>query len=221
MTLPVVVGAGRSGLALRVIQLLLGLIAYGVSMVLMVQASLGVMPWDVLHQGLAVHSGWPMGRVSILVGALVLLAWWPIRQRPGFGTVANVLVIGVVFDLVTPLLVDIIAPLSLPLRGVVLVSGVILNGLATAAYLGARFGPGPRDGLMTGISRRSGWPLRRVRTLIEGSVLGAGFLLGGGLGLGTLLYALAIGPLIQAMLPLFDRQLREQRRLAAGTTYVP
>src|SRR5690606_37677210 len=111
--------------------------------------------------------GWPMGRVSILVGALVLLAWWPIPQRPGFGTVANVLVIGVVFDLVTPLLVDVIAPLSLPLRGVVLFSGVILNGLATAAYLGACFGPGPRDGLMTGISRRSGWPLRRVRTLIE------------------------------------------------------
>lgn len=221
MTEPVSVPATRRALPLRIIQLFLGLIAYGVSMVLMVQANLGVMPWDVLHQGLSFHSGWPMGRVSILVGALVLLAWWPIPQRPGFGTVANVLVIGVVFDLVTPLLVDVIAPLSLPLRGVVLFSGVILNGLATAAYLGACFGPGPRDGLMTGISRRSGWPLRRVRTLIEGSVLGAGFLLGGGLGLGTLLYAVAIGPLIQAMLPLFDPQLRAQKRLAAAAASHP
>ncbi len=221
MTEPVSVTPTRHARPLRIIQLMLGLIAYGVSMVLMVQASLGVMPWDVLHQGLSLHSGWPMGRVSILVGALVLLAWWPIRQRPGFGTVANVLVIGLVFDLVTPLMVDRIAPLSLPLRGVVLLSGVILNGLATAAYLGARFGPGPRDGLMTGISRRSGWPLRRVRTLIEGSVLGIGFLMGGGLGLGTVLYALAIGPLIQAMLPLFDPQLRAKKRLAAAAASLP
>lgn len=192
----------------RLLQFYLALIAYGMSMALMVQARLGLMPWDVLHQGVSLQSGWSMGRVSIVVGIVVLLAWLPIRQRPGFGTVNNVIVIGLVFDATMALLGDALANLALPARGALLVGGIVLNGIATAAYLGARFGPGPRDGLMTGLARRSGWSVRLVRTLIEGGVLLIGFALGGALGLGTLAYALAIGPLIQTMLPLFQRAVR-------------
>jgi len=189
----------------RLLQLYLGLIAYGLSMVMMLQSRLGLMPWDVLHQGIALQGGWPMGRVAIAVGFLVLLAWIPIRQRPGFGTVSNVIVIGVVFDAAMALLGDALADAALTSRVALLLGGIVLNGLATAAYIGARFGPGPRDGLMTGLARRTGWSLRLIRTLIEGSALLIGFLLGGTLGLGTVAYALAIGPLIQAMLPMFDR----------------
>lgn len=196
------------GMSRRLLQLYLGLIAYGVSMVLMLQARLGLMPWDVLHQGIALQGDWPMGRVSIIVGALVLLAWIPIRQRPGFGTVSNVIVIGLVFDATMHLIGDSLADVGMAARIALLAGGIVLNAFATAAYIGANFGPGPRDGLMTGLARRSGWSLRLVRTLIEGSALLAGFLLGGTLGFGTLLYALAIGPLIQAALPLLQRPPR-------------
>ncbi len=189
----------------RLIQLFLGLVAYGLSMVLLVQAGLGLMPWDVLHQGIALQGGWPMGRVTIAVGFAVLLAWIPIRQRPGFGTVSNVIVIGLVFDAAMAWIGGALADLDLVPRIALLAGGIVLNAAATAAYIGARFGPGPRDGLMTGLARRTGWSVRLVRTLIEGSVLLAGFLLGGRLGLGTLAYALAIGPLIQWMLVLFNR----------------
>lgn len=189
----------------RLLQLYLGLAAYGLSMVMMLQSRLGLMPWDVLHQGLALQGGWPMGRVAIGVGFLVLLAWIPIRQRPGLGTLSNVVVIGVVFDAVMALLGDSLAEVTLSTRVGLLLGGILLNGLATAAYIGARFGPGPRDGLMTGLALRSGRSVRSIRTVIEGGVLLTGFLLGGTLGLGTVAYALAIGPLIQAMLPWFDR----------------
>lgn len=189
----------------RLLQLYLGLAAYGISMVMMLQSHLGLMPWDVLHQGIALQGGWSMGRVAIAVGAVVLLAWIPIRQRPGLGTVSNVIVIGLVFDLAMSLVGEALAELQLPARIALLAGGVVLNALATAAYIGARFGPGPRDGLMTGLARRSGRSVRLVRSLIEGSVLAAGVLLGGTLGWGTLAYALAIGPLIQATLPLFQR----------------
>ncbi|MBJ6985421.1 hypothetical protein [Luteimonas sp. MC1750] len=192
----------------RLIQLFLGLVAYGLSMVLLVQAGLGLMPWDVLHQGIALQGDWPMGRVAIVVGFAVLLAWIPIRQRPGFGTVCNVVVIGLVFDAAMAWIGGALADLTLPARVGLLVGGIVLNGAATAAYIGARFGPGPRDGLMTGLARRTGWSVRLVRTLIEGGVLLAGFLLGGSLGLGTLAYALTIGPLIQRMLLLFNRPPR-------------
>ena len=202
----------------RLLQLYLGLIAYGVSMVLMLQAQLGLMPWDVLHQGIALQGGWPMGRVTIAVGALVLLAWIPIRQRPGLGTVSNVIVIGLVFDATLQLLGDSLATANLTARIALLVAGIVLNAVATAAYIGAHFGPGPRDGLMTGLAKRSGWSLRLVRTLIEGSALLLGFLLGGKLGIGTLLYALVIGPLIQAVLPLFDRP---PHRIAVDATGAP
>lgn len=200
----------------RLLQLYLGLIAYGVSMVLMLQSQLGLMPWDVLHQGLSLQSGWPMGRIAIAVGALVLLAWIPIRQRPGLGTVSNVIVIGLTFDATLQLMGGVMTSLAMPARIALLLGGIVLNGLATAAYIGAHFGPGPRDGLMTGLAKRTGVSLRMVRTLIEGSVLLGGFLLGGTLGFGTLLYALAIGPLIQALLPWFDRPART----AAGDSAV-
>jgi uncharacterized membrane protein YczE len=188
----------------RLAKLFLGLIAYGVSMVMMLQSDLGLMPWDVLHQGLSLQGGWPMGRVTIAVSFAVLLMWIPIRQRPGFGTLCNAVVIGLVFDLVNGWLGDRLVDAPLASRAALLAGGIVLNGAATAAYLGARFGPGPRDGLMTGLVRRTGRSVRLVRTLIEGSVLASGFLLGGTLGLGTVAYMLLIGPLIQAMLPWFD-----------------
>ena len=188
---------------LRLLQLYLGLVAYGVSMVLMVQAHFGLMPWDVLHQGVALQGGWPMGRVAVATSFVVLLAWIPIRQRPGLGTISNAVVIGLVFDGGMTLFGPALHGIGLESRLALLLGGIVLNGIATAAYIGARFGPGPRDGLMTGLARRTGRSVRLVRTLIEGSVLLAGFALGGTLGLGTALYAIAIGPLIQWLLPLF------------------
>ena len=193
----------------RLLQLYLGLVAYGVSMWLMLESDLGLMPWDVLHQGVALQGGWSMGRVAVATSFVVLLAWIPIRQKPGIGTISNAVVIGVVFDLVNGWFGDALAGVQPAGRVGLLLAGIVLNAIATAAYIGAHFGPGPRDGLMTGISRRSGWSVRLVRTLIEGSVLLAGYLLGGTFGLGTVAYALAIGPLIQLMLPLFDRDYRK------------
>jgi len=188
-------------LSRRLLQLYLGLVAYGLSMVLMLQAQLGLMPWDVLHQGIALQGGWPMGRVAVAVSFAVLLMWIPLRQRPGLGTVSNAIVIGLVFDAANSWIGDGLAGVGMAARIGLLAGGIVLNALATSAYIGARFGPGPRDGLMTGLARRSGRSVRLVRTLIEGSVLLAGFALGGALGWGTAIYAFAIGPLIQWMLP--------------------
>jgi uncharacterized membrane protein YczE len=188
----------------RLAKLFLGLIAYGVSMVMMLQSDLGLMPWDVLHQGLSLQGGWPMGRVTIAVSFAVLLMWIPIRQKPGFGTLCNAVVIGLVFDLVNGWLGDRLVDAPLASRAALHAAGVVLNGAATAAHQGPPSRPGPRDGLMTGLVRRTGRSVRLVRTLIEGSVLASGFLLGGTLGLGTVAYMLLIGPLIQAMLPWFD-----------------
>jgi len=152
----------------------------------------------VLHQGLAGRLGWSLGTVTIVVGALVLLAWIPLRQRPGVGTVSNVVVIGVAVDAA---LAVVPAPSSLPLRVGLLVAGVLLNAVATAAYIGVHLGPGPRDGLMTGLVRRTGGSVRLVRTSIEVAVVATGWLLGGTLGIGTVVYAVAIGPLVQVLLP--------------------
>lgn len=182
----------------RLVQLILGLWLYGWSMALMIHAGLGLDPWDVFHDGLAQRSGLTFGTVVTIAGALVLLLWIPLRQMPGLGTVANVLVIGVATDVGLAVLPR---PDGLALQVAVLVLGVVLNGLAGALYIGAQLGPGPRDGLMTGLARRTGRSLRLVRTGIEVTVLAAGFLLGGVVGLGTVLYALAIGPLVQLMLP--------------------
>jgi uncharacterized membrane protein YczE len=182
----------------RLVQLYVGLALYGVSMALIVRSALGNMPWDVLHQGLADRLGWSIGTVTIAVGALVLLAWIPLRQRPGLGTVSNVVVLGLAMDAT---LAAVAAPTSLPVRIAFLAGGVLLNAVATAAYIGVRFGPGPRDGLMTGLVRRTGGSVRLVRTCIEVGVVAVGWLLGGTLGLGTVLYAVAIGPLVQLLLP--------------------
>jgi uncharacterized membrane protein YczE len=182
----------------RLGQLYAGLVLYGVSMALLVRSTLGVMPWDVLHQGLSRQIGWSLGTVSIAVGALVLLAWIPLRQKPGVGTVSNVVVIGVAVDGALALLP---APSNLAVRIAFLAGGVLLNAVATAAYIGVHLGPGPRDGLMTGLVRRTGGSVRIVRTSIEVAVVASGWLLGGTLGLGTVVYALSIGPLVQVLLP--------------------
>jgi uncharacterized membrane protein YczE len=183
----------------RVPQLVVGLWLYGASMALQVRATLGLDPWDVLHEGLAERTGLSFGTVTALVGVLVLLGWIPLRQRPGVGTVANVLVIGVAVDVTLALLP---APAGLLPRALFLTAGIVLNGLAAATYIGARLGPGPRDGLTTGFCARTGTSLRLVRTVVELTVLVAGWLLGGTIGVGTVLYAVTIGPLTQAFLPL-------------------
>jgi uncharacterized membrane protein YczE len=182
----------------RLSQLFVGLMLYGASMALMVRSGLGLDPWDVLHEGLTRRTGLSFGTVTALTGVAVLVGWIPLRQRPGLGTVSNVLVIALSVDLVLAVLPT---PTSLGVRSVFMVAGIILNALATAAYIGARLGPGPRDGLMTGLCARTQWSLRLVRTAIELTVLGTGWLLGGTVGLGTVLYALAIGPLTQFLLP--------------------
>ena len=182
----------------RLVQLYAGLVLYGLSMALLVRSGLGVMPWDVLHQGLARQLGWSLGTVTIVVGALVLLAWVPLRERPGLGTVSNVVVIGLALDAALAVLPE---PSSLPVRVALVPLAIGLNAVATAAYIGVHLGPGPRDGLMTGLVRRSGRSVRLVRTSIEVAVVALGWLLGGTLGVATVLYALAIGPLVHALLP--------------------
>ncbi len=188
--------AGR--LPRRLTQLMIGLVLYGASMAMMIRGYLGLDPWDVFHSGVTNRLPLSFGTVVIIVGALVLLAWIPLRQMPGLGTIANVVVIGLATDLTLAVLVQ---PEALWLRIVLMVGGVVLNGLAGALYIGAQLGPGPRDGLMTGLARRTGLSIRLVRTGLELAVLGIGFLLGGVVGVGTVLYALAIGPLVQLMLP--------------------
>ncbi len=182
----------------RLPQLAGGLALYGVSMGLMVRSGLGLDPWDVLHDALSRRTGLTFGTVTALTGAAVLLCWIPLRQRPGVGTVANIVVVAIAVDATLALL----GPAhALAWRIVLMVAGVVLNGLATAAYIGVRLGPGPRDGLMTGLVGRTGGSVRVIRTGIEVAVVATGWLLGGTAGIGTVLYALAIGPLTQAFLP--------------------
>lgn len=184
----------------RLIQLHLGLCLFGVSLALMVRAALGLDPWNVFQQGLTGVTGLTLGQISILIGAAVMVTWIPLRQRPGYGTVANIIVIGLVIDAS----LAVIPPFEgLALRVAAMVAGVVLNAMATAAYIGAGMGPGPRDGLMTGLHERLGWSIRVARFSIEASVLAAGWLLGGVVGVGTVLYAVALGPLVQAFMPLF------------------
>jgi uncharacterized membrane protein YczE len=183
----------------RLAQLYGGLVLYGVSASFILLSALGNDPWDVLHQGLSRQTGIGTGIWVCIVGALVLLLWIPLRQRPGLGTVSNVVVIGVVVEV---MLATMEPSGTLGAQVTLLVSGVVLNGMATGMYIGARFGPGPRDGLMTGLVAR-GMSLRAVRTGIELTVLVAGALLGGTVGIGTLVYALAIGPLAHVFVPAF------------------
>ncbi|MEV4596297.1 hypothetical protein AB0K15_02720 [Amycolatopsis sp. NPDC049253] len=180
-------------------QLLAGLALYGASMAMLTRAHLGLDPWDVLHEGLTKLTGLSFGTITAIASVFVLLLWIPLRQRPGIGTVANVVVISVTVDAVRAVLPD---QHALALQILLLVGGVVLNAVATAVYVGTRLGPGPRDGLMTGLTARTGWSVRLVRTGIEVTVLAVGWLLGGTFGVGTVLYALTIGPLTQALLPL-------------------
>ena len=183
-------------LAGRLARLLIGLVLFGVSLALMVRANLGLGPWDVLHQGIAGRLGWPLGTVTIAVSALVLLAWIPLRQRPGVGTVANVVIVGLAVDATLAVLP---APDLLAARIGILVAGIVLNAVASGLYIGAGLGPGPRDGLMTGLAAR-GVSVRLARTVIEVGALLLGIALGGTAGVGTVAYALAIGPLVQLAL---------------------
>lgn len=195
------IGNHNRRLVRRLGQLHLGLVLYGLSMALMIESTLGLNPWDVFHQGVARTVGLSIGTVTVLVGVAVLLLWIPLRQRPGLGTVSNVIVIGPAVDVALAVLPTVE---TLPARIGFLVGGILLNGVATGLYIGARLGPGPRDGLMTGyVARRPGRSLRLVRAVIEVTVLAAGWALGGTVGLGTVAYALAIGPLAQLAIGLF------------------
>ena len=193
--LPVTVAPWR-----RLPQLLLGLALYGFSMAMMLRGTLGLPPWDVFHQGLGRHLPLSFGIITAITGVGVLLLWLPLRQRPGVGTVANVVMIAVSVDAGLAVLPE---PSALPGRVALMAGGIVLNGVASAAYIGTRLGPGPRDGLMTGLAARTGWSIRLVRTGIELAVLAVGWLLGGTAGIGTVGYALGIGPLTQAFLPFF------------------
>jgi uncharacterized membrane protein YczE len=184
----------------RLIQLYVGLALYGASSALLVEAGLGLEPWGVLHQGLAELTGVSIGVVSIIVGAVVLLLWIPLRQRPGLGTVSNVFVVGIAMDATLAAVPDV---RGLAVRIPLLLAGILLNGAATGLYIAARFGPGPRDGLMTGLHRRTGRSIRLMRTAVEVAVVVTGFVLGGTIGVGTVLYAVSIGPLAQLFLRVF------------------
>ena len=185
----------------RVSQLVVGLVLYGIAIALMVRAGIGVAPWDVLSQGITARTGIPFGLVTNIVGALVLLLWIPLRQRPGLGTVLNVLVVGPSAQLGLWLVPQQTVPL---VQGVVFAGGLALLALATGLYIGAGLGPGPRDGLMTGLHRRTGWRIWIVRTAIEIVVLTIGWLLGGQVGVGTLAFALLVGPMVNVAMPLLE-----------------
>ncbi|MDO8418897.1 MAG: hypothetical protein Q7S90_02580 [Rubrivivax sp.] len=189
----------------RLVQLVVGLAIYGASMAMVLRGALGAIPWDVLHTGLIQHVPVTFGQMSIMVSLAVLLGWIPLRQMPGLGTIANALLVGIAADITLAL----VPPADdLAARVALLLGGIVLNGVATAMYIGSQLGPGPRDGFMTGLSRVTGRSIRFVRTAIEVTVVALGWALGGAVGLGTVLYAVAIGPLAQLMLPWFTVDLR-------------
>lgn len=200
----------------RVSQLLVGLWLYGTAMAMFIRAELGLDPWDVFHYGVQQHLDWSFGTIVIVVGGFVLLLWIPLRQWPGLGTVLNVFVIGIATDV---MLVVLEAPEALWLRWTFLLAGIVVNGIGAAMYIGSQYGPGPRDGLMTGLARRTGLSIRLVRTSLEVSVLAIGWLLGGVVGVGTVLYALLIGPAVQAFLPMLTVRLSAPSR--TGTQALP
>lgn len=179
-------------------QLMLGLFLYGIAVALFVRADVGLDPWTVFAQGLEVQTGLTIGLISILIGAGVLLLWIPIRQKPGIGTVLNVLIIGPVIDLT---MLVVMTPDQLWAQWLMFAAALALLAVATGLYIGARFGPGPRDGLMTGLHARFGWKIWKVRTVVEVTVLTIGWLLGGTVGFGTVAFALLIGPMVGYTLP--------------------
>jgi uncharacterized membrane protein YczE len=188
--------AGR--LPRRLTQLMVGLSLFGLSMAMLIRAGLGMLPWDVLHYGVASHVPLSFGAVVVLVSFAVLLLWIPLREMPGLGTIANALWIGVAADISLALLPS---PTALAWQVAMMLGAIVLNGFSTALYIGAQLGPGTRDGLMTGLARRLPVSLRLIRTGIEVVVVLVGWLLGGVVGVGTVLFALAIGPLTQFFLP--------------------
>jgi uncharacterized membrane protein YczE len=196
-------------LGARLAQLYIGLLLYGLAGALQVRSGLGLDPWDVFHQGLARHTGLAIGTLVIIVGAAVLLGWIPLRQRPGLGTLSNVVLIGVSMNASLQWLPRVHRP---EWRVADMLAGVLLCGVATGMYIGANFGPGPRDGLMTGLARRTNRSIRLTRTVLELTVLAVGWALGGTVGLGTVVFALAIGPLVHVFLPLFDLSPSSDRR---------
>ena len=212
----------------RFAQLLVGLFLYGMGIALIVRGELGVAPWDVLTQGIAKQTGLNFGLITVITSGIVLLLWIPIRQKPGFGTLMNALLVGPFADLGLWL----IPPgLDLWVRALLLPAGIVVLAVATGLYIGAHFGPGPRDGLMTGLHRVTSWRIWIVRTGIEVVVLAAGWLLGGNVGIGTLAFALLIGPLCGYTIPLFairrsgrmpaDRVPARRARALARTGAVP
>ncbi|MFN2519187.1 MAG: YitT family protein [Jatrophihabitantaceae bacterium] len=194
------VTAQEPGLGVPLVRLYLGLAGFGFSLALMVRANLGLGPWDVLHQGLARHLHVQLGWVTIAVSAVVMLAWIPLRQRPGVGTLSNIVVVGLTVNISLDLLA---APHRLLVQIALLLAGIVLNAVATALYVGAGLGPGPRDGLMTGLAAR-GHSIRAGRTAVEVTALALGIVLGGSCGVGTALYAFGIGPLVQQLMPLLS-----------------
>jgi uncharacterized membrane protein YczE len=197
--------------ARRLVQLYIGLVLYGVSASMLLLAGLGVDPWDVLHQGLSRRFGLGVGTWAIIISGAVLLLWVPLRQRPGFGTINNALIVGLVIDL----MLAIVPPVHwLPAQVLVMLGGVVLNGIATGAYIGAGLGPGPRDGLMIGLAAR-GHSIRVVRTSIELTVLVTGWLLGGTVGVGTVVYAICIGPIAHVTIPRLRIALSDPPRVSA------
>jgi uncharacterized membrane protein YczE len=183
--------------------LLAGLLAFGLGISLMVEAGLGLGPWEALHQGVSVRTGIPIGTVSILLGVPILALWWPLGQRPGLGTLINVAIVGTATNVGNVLIPAQHEP---PAQVAMMLAGVVVIGIGSGLYLSADLGPGPRDGLMIGLHRRFGWSIRRARTLLELGALAAGWLLGGTIGVGTLAFAFGIGPVVQVMLGIFDRR---------------
>ena len=195
----------------RVIQLLIGLFLYGIGIALIVRGAIGVAPWDVLTQGIDGHLHLGFGVITTIISGIVLLLWIPLKQRLGIGTVLNAVLVGPAADVGLWLVP---ADLALWLRVLLFAAGLLLLAIASGIYIGAGLGPGPRDGLMTGLHARTGWPIWAVRTGIEGLVLATGWVLGGNVGVGTVLFALLVGPLCQWTLPLFAR---DQIRLPAAS----
>lgn len=195
-------------MAMRIVQLIGGLVLYGAGCAFMVQAGIGLDPWTVFAQGLSVQTGVGIGWVTNIVGFFVLLLWIPLKQRPGIGTLANILLVGTSMQLTLEVLpaVNGFAPQLL-----LFLAGIAVVAVASGLYIGARFGPGPRDGLMTGLHTRLGWPIWLARLIVEVTVLAAGWALGGTVGLGTVLFAALIGPAVHVTLPLFDRRAREPK----------
>jgi uncharacterized membrane protein YczE len=185
-----------TALTVRLVNLYVGLVLFGVSMAMLVEARLGLIPWDVLHQGISRHTGWSLGTTVIVIGFVVLLLWIPLRERPGFGTLSNVVVIGLALDETVRLLPT---PAGLAGRIALVAGGIVLNAFATLLYLNARMGAGPRDGLLTGLLRLTRVPAGLLKVAIEISVVAVGWVLGGTVGIGTIVFALSVGPMIQVL----------------------